>query len=124
MSKQTTCPMCMTKMQPVGHDLVCPVCGYKYCGEHLGYSNIDHDHNNYKSYNQKTTYSGPYTTTSARPGTQPNSISNTPTGQKKKRMPIAIIFVIAYFVIVFLGVILEEMGSNLSDVIYFLMNAL
>ena len=55
-----TCPVCFTKMNEVGHDLVCPTCGYKYCEDRIPYAYDDHNHNNYQSYNQKTTYSTGY----------------------------------------------------------------
>ena len=59
--KKITCPVCFTKMNMIGHDLVCPVCGYKYCEGHAPYTYDDHNHNDYKSYNEKTTYSTGYT---------------------------------------------------------------
>ncbi|MBQ9489008.1 MAG: hypothetical protein IJU80_03650 [Lachnospiraceae bacterium] len=62
MAQKITCPVCFTKMNEVGHDLVCPVCGYKYCEGHAPYTYDDHNHNAYKSYNEKTTYSTGYTT--------------------------------------------------------------
>ena len=62
---QTKCPVCFTKMNAVGHDLVCPECGYKYCAKQEAYTYDGHDHNQYRSYNQKTSYSGNYTTTTA-----------------------------------------------------------
>lgn len=62
MSKKITCPVCMTKMRSIGHDLVCPECGYKYCGKTAPYTYDGHDHNQYQTYSQKTTYTG---------GTQP-----------------------------------------------------
>lgn len=62
MAKKITCPVCMTKMRSIGHDLVCPECGYKYCGKTTPYTYDGHDHNQYQTYSQKTTYTG---------GTQP-----------------------------------------------------
>lgn len=62
MAKKITCPVCMTKMRNIGHDLVCPECGYKYCGKTAPYTYDGHDHNQYQTYSQKTTYTG-----SARP---------------------------------------------------------
>ena len=63
MSKKTTCPVCFTKMQPLGKDLVCPVCGYKYCAEHVPYTYDNHDHSDYRTYNTKTTYNAHSTST-------------------------------------------------------------
>ena len=62
MAQKITCPVCYTKMNPVGHDMVCPECGYKYCEGRVPYTYDDHNHNEYKSYNQKTSYSTGYTT--------------------------------------------------------------
>ena len=53
---KTTCPVCFTKMNQVGHDLVCPECGYKYCEGRTPYTYDDHNHNQYETYNHKTTY--------------------------------------------------------------------
>ena len=64
MAEKISCPVCFTKMNTVGHDLVCPVCGYKYCEGRAPYTYDDHNHNEYKSYNEKTTYSTGYTTSS------------------------------------------------------------
>ena len=55
---KVTCPVCFTRMNEVGHDLVCPVCGYKYCEKKDPYSYDDHNHNEYRSYNRKTSYTG------------------------------------------------------------------
>lgn len=55
---KVTCPVCFTRMNEVGHDLVCPVCGYKYCEKKDPYTYDDHNHNEYRSYNQKTSYTG------------------------------------------------------------------
>ncbi len=63
MAQKITCPVCFTKMNEVGHDLVCPECGYKYCEGRKPYTYDDHNHNDYQSYNQKTTYSTGKTTT-------------------------------------------------------------
>ena len=60
MAKAITCPVCFTKMNHIGHDLVCPECGYKYCEGRIPYTYDDHNHDQYQTYNQKTTYtSGP-----------------------------------------------------------------
>lgn len=56
MAQKITCPVCFTKMNSVGHDLVCPSCGYKYCEGRQPYTYDDHNHNQYESYSQKTTY--------------------------------------------------------------------
>ena len=61
MAQKITCPVCFTKMNSVGHDLVCPECGYKYCEDRIPYTYDDHNHNNYESYNKKTSYSSGYT---------------------------------------------------------------
>lgn len=61
MAQKITCPVCFTKMNSVGHDLVCPECGYKYCEDRIPYVYDDHNHNNYESYNKKTSYSTGYT---------------------------------------------------------------
>ena len=61
MTQKITCPVCFTKMNSVGHDLVCPECGYKYCEDRIPYTYDDHNHNNYESYNKKTSYSSGYT---------------------------------------------------------------
>lgn len=61
MAQKITCPVCFTKMNSVGHDLVCPECGYKYCEDRIPYAYDDHNHNNYESYNKKTSYSSGYT---------------------------------------------------------------
>lgn len=58
MAKKITCPVCMTKMRSIGHDQVCPECGYKYCGKTTPYTYDGHDHNQYQTYSQKTTYTG------------------------------------------------------------------
>ncbi len=63
MAQKVTCPVCFTKMNLVGHDYVCPECGYKYCEGRAPYVYDDHNHNDYKSYNQKSTYSSGYVTT-------------------------------------------------------------
>ena len=55
---KVTCPVCFTRMNEVGHDLVCPVCGYKYCEKKDPYTYDDHNHNEYRSYNRKTSYTG------------------------------------------------------------------
>ena len=59
MSTGTKCPVCFTRMNAIGHDLVCPECGYKYCDRKDAYSYDDHNHNEYRSYNQKTTHTAP-----------------------------------------------------------------
>ncbi|MCR5461294.1 MAG: hypothetical protein K6F51_15625 [Acetatifactor sp.] len=61
MAQKITCPVCFTKMNSVGHDLVCPECGYKYCEDRIPYVYDDHNHNSYESYNKKTSYSTGYT---------------------------------------------------------------
>ena len=69
MGSTTKCPVCFTKMNSVGHDLVCPECGYKYCEKKEAYTYDDHNHNAYQSYNQKSSYTGNYTgqSTQSRP---------------------------------------------------------
>ena len=52
----TKCPVCFTKMNSNGHDLVCPECGYKYCEGRTPYTYDEHNHSQYQSYNTKTTY--------------------------------------------------------------------
>ena len=64
MGSVTKCPVCFTKMNSVGHDLVCPECGYKYCEKKEAYTYDDHNHNAYQSYNQKSSYTGNYSTSS------------------------------------------------------------
>lgn len=67
----TKCPVCFTKMNLVGHDLVCPECGYKYCEKKDPYTYDDHNHNAYQSYNQKTSYTGAGNYTSSSGQTRP-----------------------------------------------------
>lgn len=82
MAKNVTCPACFTKMRSVGHDLVCPTCGYKYCEGHAPYTYDDHDHNDYKSYNQKTSYGTGYANsgTSTQSASQSSYAANTGSG--------------------------------------------
>ena len=56
--KKQRCPVCMTKMQPRGRDLVCPECGYKYCESHKPYVYDDHNHSQYQTYTRQTTSTG------------------------------------------------------------------
>ena len=80
MAQKITCPVCFTKMNEVGHDLVCPECGYKYCEDRKPYTYDDHNHNNYQSYNEKTSYSTGKTTTTGTYGQGTTSASSAYTG--------------------------------------------
>lgn len=138
---KVSCPVCFTKMNEVGHDLVCPECGYKYCERKEAYTYDDHNHNQYRSYNQKTSYtttpqqssSTPRSSSAAQsypsqrsaPGTQPNasyqkpsqtagaSSGNKPSSQNAVRKVITTIVVI-YFVLWILFAILSVFLSNLD----------
>lgn len=137
MAQKITCPVCFTKMNAVGHDLVCPTCGYKYCEGKKPYSYDDHNHNNYESYSQKTTYRAGYAssqgnaaissqgnyqgTTPVRSSSQPAhtsaGTSHARTGnsaypqQRPKKNPLGkfIFFIIFFYIII--NVIIAFIGS-------------
>ena len=115
----TKCPVCFTKMNFVGHDLVCPECGYKYCERKDPYSYDDHNHNEYRSYNQKTSYTdnNHYTATPAKnTSTHSNessarsannnsaSASQSPANRSKAFSPVKLIIgiIIFYFICAFI----------------------
>lgn len=143
-TKKITCPMCMTKMQSNGHDLVCPVCGYKYCGDHVPYSYDDHDHNQYQSYNQKTTYTSSGNTRPATSsqstsqsrqnqryaGTAPNPSHNSSSRntKKKKKGASTVVWVLITLYVIYIitsaaGEIFEESGKSFSTVIEEFLNS-
>lgn len=103
MAKKITCPVCLTVMRPVGEDLVCPVCGYKYCANREPYIYDDHNHSQYESYNTKTSYtSAHHTDSSAGPSASRNVPAaparprpNTSFGKPAKKNPNALtVFII------------------------------
>lgn len=142
--------MCMTKMQSNGHDLVCPVCGYKYCGDHIPYAYDDHDHNQYKSYSSQTTYTGAKTSGSnsgnqtsgkntasyyngssaGSSSSSRNSSGYSSSNRKKKKSPVAriVFFVIFFYIIVNIltvfGTFMEESGMNFQELIENIVSAL
>lgn len=75
-NKKMQCPVCMTKMQPRGEDLICPECGYKYCANRQPYTYDDHSHSQYQTYTRQVSYAGnpPRQSPAASQGnhTQPN----------------------------------------------------
>ena len=85
MAQKITCPVCFTKMNSVGHDLVCPSCGYKYCEGRQPYTYDDHNHNQYESYSQKTTYASSAQSNPAygRPSSAPGTSPITPSAQSQ-----------------------------------------
>lgn len=107
----------MTRMQLVGHDLTCPVCGYKYCGSTVPYSDDGHNHSQYESYSRKTTYSTGYITPQTSRGPQ---VSRTPAqsstgrtaarpaaGNSKKKN--GLLGVIIYLIFIIVAAILSSM---------------
>ena len=132
---ETKCPVCFTKMNHIGHDLVCPECGYKYCEGRIPYEYDDHDHSQYETYNQKTSYTSTGTAPSSgsprqvtspvqkpaqnsytRPSTAQNANATGRTPKKTSPAKIVLIFVCGYFifwaVILIFGVVIHFLTNE------------
>lgn len=110
--KKNTCPICFTKLQPRGKELVCPECGYKLCDH--SYQNRDLYSTSHSHTPQYTTTSKQYTTTgSARPSgsyttnNRNSSGSNGSAGTTVNKSALSKVigaFVILYIIVIFLSV--------------------
>lgn len=122
---KNTCPQCFTRMNHLGDELVCPVCGYKYCDHRYANGDIfntsSHEHNDHVSYTTVTTYNPP-TKTTASTVSGPTTARSNPTRAKKKNKLGFFLFLIIMVIVGLLSSEDEESDSPLNDFIHDIKN--